>query len=327
MKKIGLILIVLFLGVGCSKEEKNKNLETVDLVLDWYPNAIHSFIYTAIEKGYFSDEGLDINVRFPSTPQDPISLTAAGKADIGIYYMHEVIMKKTNEQIPVKSIGAIIKKPVNVVISPKSENIYGPKDLVGKKIGYAGSLYNEILIKNLLKTNGENPDSVKLVDVGFELLTAMITNQVDATIGGVINHEVPVMEEKGIDINYFTPEEYGLPNHYGFIFISGDEVIKTKSETLKKFLRAANKGMEYVKKYPEESIDIVLKNQQQESFPLSKYVENKSINILLPMISKENNDYFSQEDKIWDKNIQWLLEEKLIDRKLDTKNFYINLLD
>ena len=42
----------------------NKDLREVNVVLDWYPNAIHTFLYTAIERGYFAEEGLDVKIHF-----------------------------------------------------------------------------------------------------------------------------------------------------------------------------------------------------------------------------------------------------------------------
>ncbi|MBC2857269.1 ABC transporter substrate-binding protein [Cetobacterium sp. 2A] len=324
--KFFIISILSFIIISCGKSKDIKNLESVDLVLDWYPNALHSFIYTAIEKGYFEEEGLKVNIRFPSTPNDPIALTAAGKADIGLYYMHEVIMKKTNENIPIKSIGAVTKKPSNVIISLKDKEIFSPEDLAGKKIGYSGSLYSESIIKSLVKNSNKDIESVKLIDVGFELLTAMITNQVDATIGGVINHEIPVMEDKGFEINYFTPEQYGIPNHYGWVFIAGDETILNKKDTLKKFLKASERAISDVKNSPYESVDLIIKNQQKESFPLSKNIENKSIDILIPMMISENGNFFFQDKNIWEQNNEWLLKENLIDKKIPSENFFINLL-
>ena len=63
------------------------------MVLDWYPNAIHTFIYTAIERGYYAEEGLDVKVRFPANANDALSLVAAGKAEIGMYYQQDVIQR------------------------------------------------------------------------------------------------------------------------------------------------------------------------------------------------------------------------------------------
>lgn len=85
--------MLLLCGCGAKKNDSgsSKNLKELDVVLDWYPNALHSFLYVAIEKGYYADEGLKVNIRFPSNANDAISLVAAGQADIGLYYQQDVI--------------------------------------------------------------------------------------------------------------------------------------------------------------------------------------------------------------------------------------------
>ena len=84
-----LVGIMLFMA-ACSTQptqqtaQSDEDLEEFDIVLDWYPHAIHSFIYVAMEKGYYAEEGLHVNVRFPANTNDALSLTAAGRADMGI---------------------------------------------------------------------------------------------------------------------------------------------------------------------------------------------------------------------------------------------------
>ena len=87
--------------------DEKKDLREINVVLDWYPNAIHSFIYTAIERGYYEEEGLDVKVRFPSNANDALALVAAGKAEIGMYYQQDVIQAVANQGTKIKSIGAI----------------------------------------------------------------------------------------------------------------------------------------------------------------------------------------------------------------------------
>ena len=106
-----------------------KNLEEVSVVLDWYPNGSHVFLYDAIEEGYYEEEGLKIKVEFPSNTNDAISMTSAGKADIGFYYMHDVIQANANQNIPVVSIGAAVQNPVNVLMSLGDKNIKTVADL------------------------------------------------------------------------------------------------------------------------------------------------------------------------------------------------------
>ena len=87
---LGMAAVLAFGAAGCSGGTDAKTddtaLEDFNIVLDWYPNAIHSFLYVAQEKGYFADEGLNLVINFPANTNDGISMPAAGKADIGIYY-------------------------------------------------------------------------------------------------------------------------------------------------------------------------------------------------------------------------------------------------
>ena len=95
----------------------NGDLEDFSIVLDWYPNAVHSFIYTAIEKGYYAEEGLNVHVQFPANTNDAITMTAAGQADAGLYYQPNIISTATNQDVPVKILGTIVQHPLNIVMS------------------------------------------------------------------------------------------------------------------------------------------------------------------------------------------------------------------
>ena len=328
--KYAVLMLLMLLVVGCGgKGEKpaEKKLDTVDVVLDWYPNAIHCFLYNAIEKGYFEEEGIKVNIHFPSNASDPMALPAAKKADIGIYYLHHLVMARANENIPITSIGAITQKPLNVIIALKENNIKRAKDLEGKTIGYSGGPLTEESLKAMVEFDGGDPSKVEVMDVGFELLTSMITKQVDATIGGLVNHEVPVMEEKGLPVDYFYCTEYGMPNYYEELFVANDDLIKERKDVYVRFLRAANKGFEDMMNKPEESLDLLLSKQEADQFPLSKNVETQSMNILLPIMKEEEVPFLHQDAKVWQENIDWLYDHKIINKKIDANEMFINLYE
>ncbi|WP_318798564.1 ABC transporter substrate-binding protein [Clostridium tanneri] len=332
LKYLSLLLtfiFITFMAAGCSNKEAAKTngekLEEVDLVLDWYPNAIHTFIYAAMENGYFKEEGLKVNIKYPSNPTDPLSLPAAGKATLGIYYQPDIVIARANENVPVKSIGAIVHTPLNVIISLKEKNINSPKDLSGKTIGFSGNPLNTEYVKTMVKADGGDPNSVKVIDVGFELLSSMVTKKVDATTGGLVNHEVPVMQHEGHEINYFDPSKYGVPNYYEEVFVTSDKTLKEKPETLKKFMKAAKKGFEFTKNNPDKSLKILLNNQQKDNFPLIEAVEKQSIDILLPKMESKDEPFLYQDKKVWENNINWLQEKGLLKEKANAEDFYVNL--
>ena len=324
-------LLCLSLLAGCGgsatseKTAESGELRELDVVLDWYPNALHAFLYEAIDKGYYAEEGLKVNIRFPSNTNDALSLVAAGKADIGLYYQHDVIQARANQNVPVKSIGAVVQGPLNIILSLKEKDITSPSDLVGKTIGYAGTELSEALIRSIMNYVGADYSDVTMIDVGFDLMSSMTTGNVDATIGCLVNHEVPQMEEEGFEVNWFSLDDYGVPTNYEGVFVANDDAIENDSETLKAFLRASAKGFADMQADPEEALRILLANQNEENFPLSETVERSSINVLLPIMETEDARFLSQSDECWQENIDWMLEQGLISSAPSLDDVRVNL--
>lgn len=332
MKKLFAMImtaVLAFSAVGCGGSEpaaENNGLEDFSIVLDWYPNAIHSFLYVAQEKGYFAEEGLNLVVNFPANTNDGISLPAAGKADVGMYYLQDAILTAVEEDVPIVSIGAVAQESLNVVISLKESGIDSAEDLEGKKIGYAGTVLSEEQIKSMLEHVGLAADSCEFVDVGFDLLTATTTGQVDATIGNMVNHEVPQLEEEGIEINYFFPTDFGVPEVYELVFLAGKDAVENNPEKLQKFLRAAKKGFDFTKENPEEALQILLDHQNAENFPLSETVETKSMQVLLPVMETADAPFLSQDTAVWQQNADWLYERGILSEQTDVSFLVADLL-
>ncbi|MBS6547179.1 MAG: ABC transporter substrate-binding protein [Butyricicoccus pullicaecorum] len=296
---------------------ENKDLRELTVVLDWYPNALHAFLYQAEEKGYFAEEGLTVKMQPPAGVNDAMSMVAAGKADIGLYYQQDVIQARTEQDVPVKSVGAVVQAPLNIILSLKDKNITKPEDMVGKTIGYAGTELSEALVRSIMKSSGADASDVKMVDVGFELMAAMTTGNVDATIGCLVNHEVPQMEKEGFEVNYFFPDDFGVPQYYEGIFLANDTMIEEEPEVIAAFLRGCKKGFEDFKTDPDAVLQVLLDNQDASNFPLDPDVEKKSVETLLPLMENENAPFLSQTAECWQNNIDWMYEEGLISKKPD----------
>lgn len=339
MRKLCALALVLLLLGGCTAQDgasKNspapagpelREIREIDVVLDWYPNALHAFLYEAIEKGYYAEEGLKVNIRFPSNANDALSLVAAGKAEIGLYYQQDAIIARANQDVPVKSIGAVVQGPLNIVLSLEDKGIDSPEDLKGKTVGYAGTELSEAILRGMMDYVGADSGDVTMIDVGFDLMSAMTTGNVDATIGCLVNHEVPQLEEEGFPVRYFSVDEYGVPTYYEGVFLASDQTIQEDGEMLKAFLRASAKGFDDMKADPEGALKTLLENQNAESFPLSETVERESLEILLPRMETESAPFLSQSDERWQENIDWLLDQGLIQTAPALDDVRVNLAD
>ena len=304
---------------------EQKPLREMDVVLDWYPNAIHSFLYAAIERGYFAEEGLDVKIRFPANENDAIALVAAGRAEIGLYYQQDTIQTVVNQNLGIKSIGAVCQTPLNVILSLKEKNINRPADFEGKTVGYGGTVLSEAMVRVIMANDGADPEKVNLLNVGFDLMSSMTTGQVDSTIGCLINHEVPQLEKEGFEVTWFPLTDYGVPNFYELVFLANNKMIEEEPEVLRGFLRASKRGFDDFKEDPDTVLGILLANQSAENFPLSPDVEKKSAEYLIPRMELEGVPFGTQSAENWEENINWMYENGLIDRVPDVSEVMTDL--
>ena len=297
--------------------EENDALRELTVVLDWYPNALHAFLYQAEQAGYFAEEGLTVNIQPPAGVNDAMSMVAAGRADIGLYYQQDVIQARVEQDVPVKSIAAVVQAPLNIILSLKDKDITEPVDLVGKTVGYAGTELSEALVHSIMEHSGADASSVELVDVGFDLMSSMVTGNVDATIGCLVNHEVPQMEKEGFEVNYFFPDDFGVPQYYEGIFLASDEMIEQEPDVLAGFLRACEKGFRDFQTTTDAVLQVLLDNQDESNFPLDPDVEKQSCDTLLPLMETADAAFLSQTEQCWQENIDWMYDEGLISEKPD----------
>ena len=319
------IVLVIMDGVGRGDGGSGDNLRHLTVVLDWYPNALHAFLYQAQKEGYFAEQGLEVDIQPPAGVNDAMSMVAAGKADIGLYYQQDVIRARAEQDVPIKSIGAVVQGPLNIILSLKDKNITTPKDLEGKTVGYAGTELSEALVHSIMQSNGADPDSVNMVDVGFDLMSSMTTGNVDATIGCLVNHEVPQMEKEGFEVNYFFPDDFGVPQYYEGIFLASDEMIDNEPDVLAGFLTACSKGFEDFKNSTDEVLQVLLDNQDEANFALDPDVEKKSCETLLPLMETADAKFLSQTEACWQENIDWMYDEGLISAKPEVSDVMVTI--
>ena len=181
-------------------------------------------------------------------------------------------------------------------------------------------------LKTMVKEAGGNPDTVKVVDVGFDLVPALITKKVDAVTGAYINHEVPVMRHEGHEPAYFNPADYGVPNYHELVFVTGDKTLKKDKEALQAFLRGAKKGYDFMKKNPDEALNILLNHQEKENFPLVPEVEKESMKILLEKMETKDEPFLSDSKESWEKQNKWLKDKGMTKEIVPADELFENIL-
>ncbi|MBP2239813.1 putative hydroxymethylpyrimidine transport system substrate-binding protein [Cytobacillus eiseniae] len=329
MKRIWFIvlLVTMFLTACTENTTKNnadKKLEDISIMLDWYPNAVHSAIYVAKERGYFTDEGLNVHIEMPADTNDPLKLAATGKVDLAISYQTQLLVSRA-EGIPVVSIAALVRHSLDAIMFKKESGIDSPKDLEGKNIGYPSASVNEAVVSTMVKNDGGDMSKVKLTDVGWDLMSSLATDHVDALTGAYINHELVLLQKDGFDMDTLKLTDFGVPDNYELVVITGEKTLAEKKTSLEKFWRALTKAQEDVNKDPKASLKILL-DHEIDSFPLDKDVETESLQVLLPLMKESNIPFGYQEEDVWNEVATWLYESKVLKEKINPKDAFINII-
>ena len=224
-------------------------LEKVTLVLDWYITPDHAPVMVAQQIGAFKEEGLDVTIVPPSDPALPPRLVAAKQADLAITYQPQLHFF-ADQGLPLMRVGTLINTPLNTVIA-LDKNIKSPADLKGKSVGYSVSGIEQATLDTMLKHSNTPADAVKLINVNFQLTSALLTGKVDAVIGGYRNIEALEIELQGKEPVVFNVEDYGVPAYDELILVANKEM--AGEGKIKKFLVALKKGSDYLHAHPQES--------------------------------------------------------------------------
>jgi putative hydroxymethylpyrimidine transport system substrate-binding protein len=318
-------------GAGTDNTDNSKadastaeqKLEKISIMLDWYPNAVHSFLYAAQKNGYFKNQGLEVDIQMPADTNDALKLAAAGKIDLALSYQPQVLMAR-GENIPVKSIAAIVRHPLNHLMVPEGGTVKSPKDLAGKKVGYSSIPLYEAMMRTMIKEDGGDPQAVAMIDVGFSFIPAISTNKVDAIIGGFINHEQLLLAKEGYPMAAINPADYGVPDYYELVLVASDDGLSKKKELFAKFITAMTEGQQYVTANPAQALSILFEHEDQTS-PLDKEIEAKSLDILLPLMDAGDQAFGYQAPASWSHVRDWLLVNELLPPDIKAEDAFINL--
>ena len=227
--------------------------DKMTLILDWFVNPDHGPIIIAREKGYFAEQGLEVEIVAPADPADPPKLVAAGRADLAVSYQPQLHLQ-VHEDLPLVRVGTLVATPLNCLLVLEDGPVKSIADLKGRKIGYSVAGVEEALVKALLAPHGLGLDDVELINVNWSLSPSVMSGQVDAVIGAYRNFELNQMDIEEVPGRCFYLEEEGIPPYDELIYVANRDSMNR--DVIARFLAAAELATQYIVNHPEDSWEV-----------------------------------------------------------------------
>ena len=321
MKKIFALILALalvFALTACGEKE-----ETITLVLDWTPNTNHTGIYVALEKGWFEEAGLQVQVVQPPEGGSAL-LAASGKAQFAVTAQDTIAPALAGDSpMPITAVAAILQHNTSGIVSRAGEGMDTPKGLEGKKYATWDLDVEKATIRDVMEADGGNFDLV-------ELIPSTVTDEVSALQSGSVDAiwifygwAGIACEVAGLPIDYFEFADIDpVFDYYTPVLIGNDAWLEENPDTAKAFLTALGKGYTYATEHPAEAADILM--EAAPELKANSALVYASQEYLAAEYIADAARWGEFDGARWAAFFNWLNENGLLDGELDPNFGYTN---
>lgn len=329
MKKFtvaALAVLMVFSLMGCGmngddKETSGKELEKITFVLDWTPNTNHTGLYVALEKGYFEEAGLAVEVVQP--PEDGAEvLVASGKAQFGVSFQDSMASALSKEgALPITAVAAVVQHNTSGIISRKGDGMDTPKGMEGRTYATWNGPIELATLQRVVEADGGDFGKVQLIpSTVTDEVSALKTNSVDS-IWVFYGWAGVKTEIEGLETDYFAFADIDpVFDYYTPVIIAGNEFLEEKPDVAKAFLQALSKGYEDAIKSPEEAAQILCKAAPELDANLVKASQ-----MYLSEQYQADAPYWGYiEKERWNAFYQWINDNRLTDGEVPLNTGFSN---
>lgn len=307
-------LIVFVAGVSAHAQD------AVSLRLNWYLGGLHVPFYYGKDKGFYKEEGIDLTINEGRGSGNTAQVVAAGSDTFGLADSSSLITTAA-KGADIKSVMSLLNSTGFSVVSLASAGIKTPKDLEGKSLAVSpgdplGQLFRALAAHNKLDMN-----TIKFVQVDpAAKVVSVLEKRVDALLGGA-DDQYFLIKYKGVEPAALRYADHGA-NIVGMTILTSGNLIKTKPDLVRRFVKATVRSWEEAKKNPGAAVDAAMK---------AKADLNRQSTLDQMMVDFELLDSPNSKGKVglgakadWDQTLTLLRQYRDLDTKEPWTTFHTN---
>ena len=228
--------------------------ENVSVRLNWFASGYNTPFYVGVEKGFYREVGLNVEVQEGQGGGPTVAQVAAGRSTFGFTAI-DAPMKAASQGAPIKIIASMARDAGFCVLVKAGSGIKKPVDLIGKTFAAIPQSSIGRMFPAYLKAAGVSLDAVKLLSVDAANITAgFLSGQYDAK-AALYFDEVPTSEARGVPVNCLLYSDVGL-SMLGHVIVTNIDMINNKPRVVQNFVSATIKAYEYSFANPKEAVAI-----------------------------------------------------------------------
>jgi len=269
--------LMLFVSFALS-EHVTSHQKEINVQLNWKHQFEHAGFYAAIQKGYYKQVGLSVNLLEKKDESSSFDEVMSKNADFGIGYSGLVLDYIKGE--PVVALASLFQHSPLVFLSKQTSNIRNVSDLRGKKVMVSPSSKSSASLNIMLKKEGMSYDEVFLQKHSHDIKD-LLSDKTDV-MAVYISNQPYYLKEKNVNYNIIDPVNFGFDFYENILFTS-EEMTSKKPQLVKDFLEATLKGWQYALENEDEIIELIINKYSNKKTKEALKYEAKIIkNSLMP---------------------------------------------
>ncbi|GHU22248.1 nitrate ABC transporter substrate-binding protein [Spirochaetia bacterium] len=318
MKKLGIVFVCALCALPVCAAGNRQNKNDIRVVLDWTPNTNHTGIYVALERGYFSDAGLQVSIVQP--PEDgALLLVAAGNAEFGIDFQETLgpAIAKKSDALPLTAVAAIINHNTSGIMSLANSGINRPKDLAGKRFASWETPFYTAIIRTLVSDDGGDFNAVKMIPNNATDAFSALETDIDA-IWIYYAWDAMAAAVNGTNIAYLDIGQLNpVFDFYTPVIVANTDFIAKNPDIIRQFLGAVSRGYQDAISDPAAAARILLKHAPE----LDPNLVIRSQEYLASRYKGDSYRWGEIDPVRWNRFYDWMYRNNLVETTIVGRGF------
>jgi putative hydroxymethylpyrimidine transport system substrate-binding protein len=271
------------------------------------------------DKGFYSEEGIELEIVTPPTVADTMKFLGTGRAEVAFTTSMDIVFAKSQEA-PVVEIGRYGRGNNWGILSATGDKL-SVADLKGKTLGIYNDAWTMAQLEMILSDAGLSMEDIKTVAASDDTVPLLLQKRVDA-VTGITNAEgTEIVTVTGKAGEFLPAIEHGAPNTPIFALAANMGWLAKNPDTAKAFLRATTKSIAYSAAHPEEAVEAFAKRYAKAYDPA--FIKQQWLDTI-PLFGTTDNKALLNDAKDWETLVAALAKFKVLDGLLPATDYFTN---